>query len=1240
MTRGRLILALVLLLLVALPLSVVAYVALTAKGLQFVASHIPKRIGRATIEIAPPRGTLVGGFEVARVEIDHERSHLVFQGIQGRLSVLSLLWQTVDARDVTVKSAFVEVRRRKRPSNNKNPRFLPPGLVIRIAGARVTDGTLIATNGRRFDITGGYVSGTIRQHTIRLFDTAFDWQAMHVSGNTKLTAGDPMKIAGNARITLTWPDQPVWTIDATAKGDLDLLPLQASITAPFRADFQGRAQDLTGQWNWSGEAQVHDFDLQAWGAGDALGRITGTLTLRGDSQGFGARGPLTPAGLKAGAFQTLFEGSYADRVVTADRIEIQHPSGAVVHGAGSITVVDKGPRLDLRGTWQSFRWPLVGPDVAVRSASGDYQLSGVWPYEWRAAGPMVARDLEPMPTIGRGRLAKDRAYLDEVSFDGFGGHTVLSGEVAWSPAETWRVTGHTTGLDPTVFRKDLPGKINFDFDAQGAGFDGEGDFSFAMRSLSGRLRGVTASGGGTVARRGKAWELGGIRIGLGRTQIEASGRIGSEVDLGFALEAEDLSWLHEQASGRLSARGRVSGTADDPVVLASIHGSSLHHAGINLARLDADIDFDSRSAKPANVTLKARELVYGKRTVDSIDFTLQGPAANHVAQLAAKAPNLSLELHATGAFAHGVWNGQLSRLDLAGNESLNLALDSPVGLLISSSQMRAERLCLHGSPGRVCADGDWTPEKWAATLNASDLPLRTFTAGLTPDVDYRGSLTITARASGARGALPEGSLRADLVDTRMVHRLSSGKLQSILLGSGLVTLEATPGAIDAHMGLDAGPIGTIDGQMALARGAHRWQDMPLRGELKVRTAELGFVTLYAPQIDRAAGRLETDLALSGTAGTPLIDGTIRLADAELDQYQVNLALREANLNARLQGNGLEFDGTARVGEGRMRTHGKLEWREAMPYGKLHLEGERLRVADVPEARIDASPNLDFEIEGRRITASGKVEVPYAKIQPTDLRNAVRSSADEIIVGEKAQDPTKRFQVVTDIELKLADRVSIDTSGLTGRLVGNLRVRSGQDEMTRGQGELLVEEGKYVAYGRKLDIQRGRLIFTGGPVGNPGVDIRAVKQFPEVVAGVNVRGTLLQPRLTFFSEPSLPQSQIFSLILAGGSLSSATQGPTRQTGGGGELLAQGGAILASQFGERVGIEDVSVESNMSNETSLVLGKYLSPRLYVSYGISLAESINTLKMRYSLNDHWTIRSEVGEARGADLVFTIEK
>ena len=70
-------------------------------------------------------------------------------------------------------------------------------------------------------------------------------------------------------------------------------------------------------------------------------------------------------------------------------------------------------------------------------------------------------------------------------------------------------------------------------------------------------------------------------------------------------------------------------------------------------------------------------------------------------------------------------------------------------------------------------------------------------------------------------------------------------------------------------------------------------------------------------------------------------------------------------------------------------------------------------------------------------------------------------------------------------------------------------------------------------------------------------------------------------------------------------------------------------------------DVSLETDpIANETSLVLGRYLSPRLYVSYGVSLTEQLNVFKMRYTLGDHWTIRTEAGQAYGADLVYTITK
>jgi translocation and assembly module TamB len=356
---------------------------------------------------------------------------------------------------------------------------------------------------------------------------------------------------------------------------------------------------------------------------------------------------------------------------------------------------------------------------------------------------------------------------------------------------------------------------------------------------------------------------------------------------------------------------------------------------------------------------------------------------------------------------------------------------------------------------------------------------------------------------------------------------------------------------------------------------------------------------------------------------------------------VNLRLRQLQLAAQLTDNGLDFNGQAHVGQGATTASGHFTWHDSLPYGRLTLSGQNLRVVDVPEAHIDASPQLQFEITGDKVDVGGSVEVPYARIEPRDLSSAVRTSSDEIVVGGEEPALTKRFEVKSNINLRLGDKVNILTSGLTARLKGDLAVKSGYDATTRATGQLSVLEGKYAAYAHNFDIQSGTLIFSGGPVDNPGIDIKAARKFPDVTAGVKVRGTLMQPRVSFFSEPSLPQAEIVSLILSGGSLESA-QNRDHAGGAGNEAIYQGGAVLLQQLGSQVGIEDVGVQTDRynTNDTSLVLGKYLSPRLYVSYGVSLTEELQVLKLRYSLGDHWAVNTEVGQARGADLEFSIDR
>jgi translocation and assembly module TamB len=1236
--RVILIAALITALALAVPTAVIYCAAFTQEGLRFIVNRVPQRIGGVRLTFVNVRGTLAHGFSIERLEIDQERVYLRFEDVRARIDLGSLLWQSIRAPQASAHSAFIQVKPHKEEPPSADPHFLPHGLVIRADQVHADAATLVLPNGQRIEGTQIDTAGFIRRRTIRILNSALTMGSAQLTGESALGAANPLTLSASVHVALRNPSQPPWIFSATAHGDLNVLPLTVGLTAPFRADFQGEARQLTAHWNWSGNAKVAEFDLRAWGGGNALGLTSGELALTGDAAGFSARGTVTPAGLGAGAFDALFEGAYADRVLTAQRIEVtHHASGAHATGAGTIGIVDNGPRLDLKGSWREFRWPLVGASIAVRSAAGDYALSGRWPYDLSGSAVVTVRGLAAMPVRMEAKLAKDRLIVRSAQVKALDGQASVSGEVVWAPGQSWSVAGNAAGINPGKLRPDLPGTLNFGFSAAGEGFTSDADYSVELKGIGGRLRGHAARGGGKLARRGKAWVFQDVRVGLGQTNVALDGKVAEELALKFTVDATDMSLLAPESRGELHAHGTLGGTRRLPALTLSAHGKGIHHDGMSLDSIEAQVAFDMGAARRSKIDLHARNFTYQERKLTALDLTVDGTTASHVMRLDAKAVGLAVQLQAAGGVIHDMWQGQLTTFNVDGNESLHLVLEAPIGLLASADHVRIDKLCVHGQPGRMCMDADWTHALWSANLAAQDLPMSTLTAGLTPSLEYRGRLSVTASAAGAAAQPLTGSLRADLVDARLSHHAPSGKIELIKLGTGVVTINATHAAIATEVSFDAGDVGTIKGRANIVRTTPQWQDMPLEGEVHAQTAELGYVTLYFPEIDKASGKLDANLAITGTLGTPLIEGSIKLSNTELDFFQVSLALRQTELEAKLHDNVLDFTGSAHIGQGALSAHGGLLWRDSLPYGQFHLEGTELRVADIPEAQIDAAPNLDFTIKGRQITVTGNVKVPYAKIVPADLTGAVRPSSDEVLVGKEPEDLNKRFEVTSDITLSLGDKVSIDTLGLKARLTGSIAVRSGHDNATSGTGELLIEDGKYSAYGRQLDIQRGRLIFNGGDVEDPGIDIRAVKVFPDVTAGINVRGSLRQPRISYFSDPSLSQSQILSLLLAGGSLESVQN---RQNAAASQLLAQGGAILAQQFGSKVGIQDVGLESDLSNETSLVLGRYLSPRLYVSYGVSLTQQLNTVKARYSLSDRWTIKTEAGQARGADLVYTIQK
>lgn len=1234
----RLLLALAILIIVtalAAPAVLVWAALFTSGGLQFVVRHIPQRLGPVRLVITGVGGTVSRGLTIERVEIEHELVHLTFTGIEARVALRPLVLQTVRVAHGKLQSARIEVKRRTTPSTPGPPSFLPAWLIINAEDAQVSDVKLTVYNG--FHLAADHIRGAavIRHHSIRFFGIEGNLEDAHISALGTLRATDPLGMDVKAHIDWAPAGQPTWTLAGSARGDLDSLSIVGHLTSPLRADVTGQALDLTHHWHWVGDAAVQSFDLRAFGVSSPLGSITGHVAGSGDESGFSAHGPVNPTGLRAGVFDAQFTGSYATRVLSAQHIELRHVgSGARASGSGTIGIVDHGPRLDLKGEWTDFRWPLVGREAAVRSAAGTFTLSGLMPYQVHLSGRGRAAELPEMTVEASGTLGKDGLTFDPAEVDLLDGHASLSGNVVWSPSQSWSLDGRATGINPGVLRPDLRGSLNFVLSASARGFEARSELTASFREISGRLRGLVASGAGTVTHAGTTWGFSNVRLGLGGANLSLDGKVGERVDVRFATSVHDLSLLAPGAEGELKASGSINGTPAEPAIVLSAHGTDFAYQGITLKALDAEVNFNPAAAtQESKVDARLRELSFGGRTLETVVLTLDGPPSSYTVRFAATAAGLALGAQAAGPYAHGVFTGTLTALSVTGGEQLRLSLEQPAGVTLALDRAQVEWLCLVGTPGSVCADADWKASEWSATVSANQLPLQTLTAGKTPSVEYAGTLSAYAQLAGGADRLLRGMLTAQLANAEIVHKLASHKLEHTRIGSGTVEVTATPSLVTARANLGDGSVGTMHGMLELQRAA-RWQDMALSGELHLQTSEASLVTLYVPDIDRAVGHLSADLQLAGTAGSPQISGAVKVSDGELDVYQINLSLRQISMQARLGDRGVDFDGAAHAGKGEVSASGHLEWHRLLPYGKFHLVGTNLRVADLPEAQIDASPDLDFEVNGHKIEVTGKVTVPYAKIQPRDITGAVRASPDEVIVGSEPEASSERFEVLSTITLVLGDRVNVDAMGLTARLAGSVTIRSGYDPITHGTGELSVASGKYAAFARQLDIQRGRLIFTGGPINNPGIDVVAQKVYPDVTAGVNVRGTLAQPHISFFSDPPLPQQQVASLILAGGSIESTQNASSA-------ALGQGAALLAAQLGSHVGIPDVSLETDpLLNETSLVLGRYLSPRLYVSYGVSLTEQLNTLKMRYTLGDHWTVRTEIGQAYGADLVYSITK
>ncbi len=122
---------------------------------------------------------------------------------------------------------------------------------------------------------------------------------------------------------------------------------------------------------------------------------------------------------------------------------------------------------------------------------------------------------------------------------------------------------------------------------------------------------------------------------------------------------------------------------------------------------------------------------------------------------------------------------------------------------------------------------------------------------------------------------------------------------------------------------------------------------------------------------------------------------------------------------------------------------------------------------------------------------------------------------------------------------------------------------------------------------------------------------------------------------------MAQTDILSYLVLGQPMSTLGQGEANAlvTAAQSAVLV-GGDLLAELIGREFGLDVVRIEHDTGTQSPwLVVGTYLSPRLYLSYEVGLFAPGSRVHMEYRLSRRWSLEAEGGVSSAVDLLYTLD-
>lgn len=1050
---------------------------------------------------------------------------------------------------------------------------------------------------------------------------------VELSGLLQPNGDWPLTLQGN--INLPAPDQAPWAlalkVDGNLRSSLNLIVDSSGyLNAQLKGQLQPLAENLPAQVSITSDAFKASAALP-----DTLQVNQLVLTVNGDLKaGYAVDGSATLPAEKA-PVSVLLKGRVDANGAHVSALDLTVNPEQRVKVSGQVDW-QEGVKADAKIDWLAFPWhnlyPVINkPDVDLRTFKGEVSYTNgnyLGHFKANLDGPAGAFSLA---SPFSGDLSK--IYLPQLELVAGQGKAQGHVNVQFADGVAWDTALDLSALDPAYWVAELPGNLGGPLRSTGS-FKHERLELNANLDLKGRLRGLPAVLQAKAQGAGEDWNLSALDIRLGDNRIQATARLQQQLKAQLDLNLPRLGQLWPDLRGQLKGRVDVDGTLKAPQGKLVLNGQQLAFADNHLQNLTLDAALDRNQR--GRIDLKGSGIKSGDTQLGVLTANGSGDLKRQQLKLALQGPMLQLALALDGGLDKDNWRGRLLSGDVkAGGQ--DWALQNPARLeRLADGRINMGAQCWISGPASLCSEEQRLMPDPRLRLHLKQFPLDSLAKWFPNDFQWQGQLTadvsLDLPASGPKG--------------QVVVDASGGTLRIKDKGQWLdfpyqalrLTSNLTPSRVETRFDFNGGKLGQL---MLNARINPLPKSKPVTGDFRLSGLDVSVLRPFVPMVETLAGQLNGTGTIAGGLLAPHINGTVALSGGQISGPQLPTNVENLQLTANIVGETAQLNGgwtSGQLGQGSI--SGNVAWGKTMAVNVL-VKGSHLPVTVEPYAKLDVAPDLRISLNpDNTLLIAGKVNVPKGEITVRELPpSTVKVSDDTVIVGQQTSEADAPMVVDMDIDVIVGQELlTFSGFGLNADLVGQVHIGNNLDT----RGELRLNNGRYRAYGQRLTIRRARLLFAG-PIAQPYLDIEAIRQTDDVIAGIRLTGSAEQPTTQIFSEPAMSQEQALSYLILGRPLSGTGEDNNMLAEAALGLGLMGSSGITSGLANHLGIKDFELDAEGSGDsTSVVASGKINERLSVRYGVGVFEPASTIALRYKLSKRVYVEVASGFASSLDIFY----